>query len=90
MVYGIQAWTSMYNPSIAAMEPAELLSCRKALAEPEGAAAKKMQNVEALVAGCSTPFYCGEEATLADYHLFCWLSFIRTGCDTAIRARSYF
>lgn len=71
-------------PTMSIKDAAEKLEARKALIAPDGGMAKKMQTVENLVAACTTPFYCGEAATLADIHLYCWSSFVRTGCVSAL------
>ena len=77
----VQVWLSVV-PTFSIKDEAEKLAARKALCEPDGATAQKMKNVEALVAGCTAPFYCGDAATLADIQLYCWLGFVRTGYVT--------
>ena len=57
----------------------EKLAARVALCEPDGAVTKKMNNVEALVAAATTAYFCGDKATLADVHLFCFLGTLRSG-----------
>jgi glutathione S-transferase len=61
-------------------DPEAKLAARKLLIEADGAMAKKMRTLESMVAAIKTEFYCGESPTLADFHLYTWMSFIRTGC----------
>ena len=70
------------GPTMGIQDLDEKIAARKALIAPDGAITKKMKNVEALVAGCTRPFYCGDIATLADIPLFCWLGLIRSGYVT--------
>lgn len=60
----------------------EKIAARKALIAPEGGITKGMRNVEALVASCTSPFYCGDKPTLADCIIFVFMSMIRSGCDS--------
>ena len=57
----------------------EKIEARKALISEDGAIAKKMKVVEALVAACNSPFYCGDSLTLADCHLFMFMGMMRSG-----------
>lgn len=58
----------------------EKIAARKALIAADGAISIKMKNLEALVAACTTLFYCGGTLTLADCHLFVFMSMMRSGC----------
>lgn len=57
----------------------EKIAARKALIEPEGGVTKKMKVVDNLVGACTTPFYCGDQMTLADCHLYVFVSMMRSG-----------
>jgi glutathione S-transferase len=63
-------------------DPEEQIAARKALIQPGGKVKKKMDVVEALVGAITTPFYCGERMTLADFQLFVFMGMLRSGCDT--------
>lgn len=58
----------------------EKIAAREKLIAPDGAMTKKMKILETLVAGCSTPFYCGDTVTLADCVLFVFIGMLRSGC----------
>lgn len=58
----------------------EGVAAREALLEPEGEVTKKMRVMETLVTARTTAFYCGDDVSLADIHLFCVLGFLRSGC----------
>lgn len=57
----------------------EKLAARQALIQPDGAMTKKLKVAEKLIAAVKTEYYCGDQPTLADYHLYTWLSFVRSG-----------
>jgi glutathione S-transferase len=67
-------------PSIAMKDKEEMLEARRTLTAPDGALTKKVQVIENVLNGCKTPFYCGEEPTVADFRLYLWLSLVRSGC----------
>lgn len=58
----------------------ERTAARKALIAPDGPVTLKMKNLETLVAGCSTHFFCGDTVTLADCQLFTFIGMFRSGC----------
>jgi hypothetical protein len=74
----VQTWT-VVAATFKIKDADEKLAARKALCEPDGALTKKMKLIDSLVAACKTAFYCGEQVSLADYHLFTWLGLIRSG-----------
>lgn len=60
----------------------EKLAARKALIQPDGAMAMKMKVADTFIGDLKTEFYCADQPTLADYYLFTWLSFLRTGYES--------
>lgn len=67
------------GPSLAITDEQERLAARKALTTPDGALTKKAQVIENALAGSKTPFYCGQEPTVADFRLYLWISLVRSG-----------
>jgi glutathione S-transferase len=77
-------------PSIGIEDKEERLEARKILTAPDGALTKRIQVIEKVLEGCGTPFYCGEQPSLADFRLYLWLSLVRSGCaDICISACFY-
>lgn len=68
------------GPSLAIKDEVERLAARSILTAPDGALTKKVQVIEKVLEGCGSPFYCGEEPTVADFRLYLWLSLVRSGC----------
>lgn len=58
----------------------EKLAARKAVIAPDGVMTKKMAVVERTVDAAPGEFFCGDEPTMADYHLFVFLGDLRSGC----------
>jgi hypothetical protein len=75
---GLQGYTTLVA-TFSMKNADEIIAARKALCEPDGPLTKKMETVDSLVAACKTAFYCGEQASLADFHLFTWMGLIRSG-----------
>lgn len=67
------------GPSLAISDEQERLAARKSLTAPDGALTKKALVIENALAASKTPFYCGQEPTVADFRLYLWLSLVRSG-----------
>lgn len=64
------------------MTPAdEKVAARQALCEPEGKLTQKLKYVDKIVGATTTEYFCGDQPTLADYHLFVFTSFLRNKYD---------
>lgn len=71
-----------YLPSLNIEDKEEQAAFRKALVQPDGAMTVKFMVAERMIADVKTEYYCGDQTTLADYHLFAWLGFVRTECGS--------
>lgn len=69
-------------PSMSIKDVEERMVARKALTQPDGGVGVKLNTVEKIITDLKTEYYCGDQPTLADYHLFAWLGYVRTGCDS--------
>lgn len=74
------------GPTFAIKDLDEKIAARKALIAEDGALNKKMKSVESMVAKVTTPFYCGDSITLADCHLYVFVSMMRSGMMDGISA----
>ena len=67
-------------PSLAITDDQARLEARKTLTAADGALTQKARVIEKVLEASRTPFYCGEEPTVADFRLYLWLSLVRSGC----------
>lgn len=72
------------GPSLAMQDEQERLEARRVLTFEDGTLTKKFRTIEKVLEGCGTPFYCGQEPTVADFRLYLWLSLVRSGCASTI------
>jgi glutathione S-transferase len=70
---------AILEPTFEVKDRDERIQLRKSLCEPGGAANEALKNVERIVAVQTFTWYCGEKATLADFYLFTWFSFVQSG-----------